>query len=302
MNTCKGLRLCAAAMVLLELTACSTPKSSVQDQTVDSQIASSAASSETETMSLSDTLELGAKYLSSLNFESAIIQFTAVLDADASNKNALAGLYAAYAASGKTEQANDIFDKAEEILGNDTLFLPYVLDDAGVVSENGGGSDVYRSLADRYLNSMGDEFDESENSLESIGNAWLDADPENPDAYVPLSVYYTRSGNDDKLAELTQMAEENGLDVDTVNASIIEVAGEGYVIKMDAGDLGEIEITVTPETDPEDVSKQATSQAVSNATSDIMEGAGIDPNAPGGDAAQQLINDTLMEGLSALYD
>lgn len=314
MNTRKGLRLCTAVAVLLALAGCSSPKTS--GSTAISQAAASVASSASEdTVSLSDILELGAKYLSNLNFEGAIIEYTAVLKADAGNKNALAGLYAAYAAKGETEQANGIYEKAEQILGNDTLLLPYVLDDADIISENGGGSDVYKSLSDRYLDLMGDGFDESENSLEQIGNAWLDSDPQNPDAYVPLSVFYKQSGDEAKLANLSQLAEENGLALDAVNDSIIAAAGEDYVITIDAGDpdggytvtidtggSGKIKVNVSSGTTAQDVASQATSQAVDNATSQVLNDAGIDPNSPGADAAANLISSTLNAGLGAMDD
>lgn len=292
MKTRKGLALCAAALALAMLAGCGTKKSS---STSSSQSAVSTAA-----VSLSDTLELGAKYLSSLNFEGAILQYTAVLKADSGNKDALAGLYAAYAASGETEQAESVFDEAEQLFDDITLFLPYVLDDAGLVSENGGGSDVFKSLSDHYLSQVDDMGDESENSLEQIGQAWLDADPQNPDAYVPLSVYYQQNGDDEDISNLTALAEKNGVTIDDVNAAIKVAAGEGYTITTDAGDLGEIEITVTPDTTPKDVTSQATSQAVNNATSEVLRDAGIDSSSPGADIAEQMIKDTLNQGLSAM--
>lgn len=54
-----------------------------------------------EVFSLTKVLDLGTNYLVSLDYENAILQYISIIQHDPKNKEAYAGLYAAYAAQGK---------------------------------------------------------------------------------------------------------------------------------------------------------------------------------------------------------
>lgn len=59
---------------------------------------------------LEEQLDLGMRYLSELNYENAVIAFTAAIEIHSRNVQAYAGLYSAYAAQGETELAEQTWD------------------------------------------------------------------------------------------------------------------------------------------------------------------------------------------------
>ena len=81
----------AAAVLALSLTACG------QKETLTTLDVGGNSEVE-EVFSLARALDLGAGFLSGLDYESAILQYTEILQHDPENKAAYAGLYAAYAA------------------------------------------------------------------------------------------------------------------------------------------------------------------------------------------------------------
>ncbi len=68
-----------------------------------------------EVFSLAKVLNLGANYLTSLDYDNAILQYIDIIQHDPTNKEAYAGLYAAYAAQGKADEANKVFEQAQEV-------------------------------------------------------------------------------------------------------------------------------------------------------------------------------------------
>ena len=99
-----------------------------------------------EVFSLTKVLDLGTNYLVSLDYENAILQYIDIIQHDPKNKEAYAGLYAAYAAQGKTDEANEVLNKAQEVFEDDAEFLPEFLKDADLIRNEREGKFIYYEL------------------------------------------------------------------------------------------------------------------------------------------------------------
>ena len=98
----KSKKIIVAALVAVAaivLAGCS-PRSSMATLSTDSD------SETAEVFSLAKVLNLGTNYLTSLDYDNAILQYIDIIQHDPTNKEAYAGLYAAYAAQGKADEAN----------------------------------------------------------------------------------------------------------------------------------------------------------------------------------------------------
>lgn len=97
----KSKKIIVAALVAvaaIALAGCS-PRSSMATLSTDSD------SETAEVFSLAKVLNLGTNYLTSLDYDNAILQYIDIIQHDPTNKEAYAGLYAAYAAQGKADEA-----------------------------------------------------------------------------------------------------------------------------------------------------------------------------------------------------
>lgn len=100
----KSKKIIVAALVAVAaivLAGCS-PRSSMATLSTDSD------SETAEVFSLAKVLNLGTNYLTSLDYDNAILQYIDIIQHDPTNKEAYAGLYAAYAAQGKADEANKV--------------------------------------------------------------------------------------------------------------------------------------------------------------------------------------------------
>ena len=72
-----------------------------------------------EAKKLNESLDLGDKYLSELNYEQAVVAYLAVIEIDPKNIDALVGLADAYIAQGEYDEAVSVLEDALENLGGD---------------------------------------------------------------------------------------------------------------------------------------------------------------------------------------
>ena len=89
--------------------------------------------------------------MTSLDYDNAIFAVYRYHPARPTNKEAYAGLYAAYAAQGKADEANKVFEQAQEVFDDEADFLPGFLDDAKLVFESGGGNVPFQMLSEHFL-------------------------------------------------------------------------------------------------------------------------------------------------------
>ena len=99
-----------------------------------------------EVFSLAKALDLGAGYIGTLDYQNPILQYTEIIAHNPQNKDAYAGLYAAYAALSKTEDADNILTQAQDVFEDEDAIVPQILSNAGTIYSNGGGDAPYRQL------------------------------------------------------------------------------------------------------------------------------------------------------------
>lgn len=289
----KKTKAAAAIAVFLAasiLTGCS-PRSSMSTLSVE---ADSEASS---IFSLTKVLDLGTNYLVSLDYENAILQYIDIIEHDPKNKEAYAGLYAAYAALGKTEEAGKIFDQAQEEFKNDADFLPQFLDDAELVFKSGGGNDPFKLLSDRYWDDINSEF------AEDVGTAWLAVEPDSADPYALLCAHYAGTGNEEKLNAMLTDAEENGISFDAINAAV-EVNSDGtstLTLQLDDGSGNgsktTVKVDIAPGDDARTVTGEIAGKTADNAASKAVEKSGLTGEAAS--VANSMAQEALRKGLGA---
>lgn len=248
--------------------------------------------------SLTKVLDLGTNYLISLDYENAILQYIEIIEHEPSNKDAYAGLYAAYSAQGMTADAERVLAQAQEQFASDDDFLPEFLDSAKLVFSHGGGSAPYRMLSDHYL----DLSDEALPHLRSIGNAWLEQDPTNYEPYAVLGSFYARQNEDDQLTALLLDAEENGIDLDEIEMKVRTDTNGTCTLELQIEALTgsgktSVEVNIDPTDDAIDIvdkiedstANKAVEEAIKNsgligeaariATSMAQDALGIDPGS-----------------------
>ena len=198
----KSKKIIVAALVAvaaIALAGCS-PRSSMATLSTDSD------SETAEVFSLAKVLNLGTNYLTSLDYDNAILQYIDIIQHDPTNKEAYAGLYAAYAAQGKADEANKVFEQAQEVFDDEADFLPGFLDDAKLVFESGGGNVPFQMLSEHFWNDLNSVF------AKDVGEAWIAADPQNADPYALLGAHYAALDDESGIEKLLQNAETNGVD------------------------------------------------------------------------------------------
>ena len=279
----------AAAVLALSLTACG------QKETLTTLDVGGNSEVE-EVFSLARALDLGAGFLSGLDSESAILQYTEILRHDPENKAAYAGLYAAYAAQDQTEQAEQVLEDAQDAFGDEGAIVDEILADADLIFAGGGGSAPYRHLSDWYLGLPLVGADE----LYKVGNAWLQAEPGSIDPYAVLGVYYAGQDDAEQLDGLVALAEENGLDLNEIDAEIRVKSNGDYTIEMQIEGLTEepVEVEIDKEDDAQDVVQKVTQEVAAGAASEVVDQSGLTGEAA--DMADQLAQEAIRQGLSAL--
>ncbi len=79
-----------------------------------------ACSKSVETMSATEMLDLGEKYLLELNYEEAVVQFTKLIEVEPQNPRGYLGAAEAYIALGESDKAVAVLEKGQEQLPDNT--------------------------------------------------------------------------------------------------------------------------------------------------------------------------------------
>ncbi len=285
----------AVALSALVLTGCGGKKASSVPEISVPVSSSSAVTAASEVFSVSDALNFGTKYLGTLSYENAIVQYMAILEHDPTNKEAYAGLYAAYVGAGETEKAQEVLEQASEALGSEDEILPYIIEDGRLVYNGGGGSGVMGAAADWYAD-LDEENSARVSNLEAISEAWRDMEPGNPEAYEALALAYAQQSNASQLEWLQEIARSNGVDVDELNSAVSSRSNGEYTIYIGSSSVA---VEITPETTPSDIQNQILGNEVENAASSIAKESFPD-NPAAASAADSMIQEALRQGLSAL--
>lgn len=286
-------RVTAAALLGLALTACGKqPTLSTLSVENDTQVA--------EVFSLANALDLGVSYLGTLDFENAILQYTKIIDHDPMNKEAYAGLYAAYTALGQDEEADKVLEEAEEVFQEKDSILSELLKNGDLIFQSGGGDNLYRELSDWYLRNREDSVPDA---IYRIGKSWLSLEPDEVEPYSLLGMYYVQRGEDAQAQELVDLAERNGIQLNEINTEIETKANGDYVIRMEIemeSQTVEIEVEAEPEESAQEVTRKITEEVAEDMGEKVLEDSGLE--GPGAEIAQQMIDEALKQGLSAMSD
>lgn len=224
--------------------------------------------------SLTKVLDLGTNYLISLDYENAILQYIEIIEHEPSNKDAYAGLYAAYSAQGMTADAERVLAQAQEQFADDDDFLPEFLDSAKLVFSHGGGNAPFRMLSDHYLS------DEASPYLQSIGNAWLEQDPKNYEPYAVLSSFYAQRNEDDQLMALLSDAEENGIDLDEIEMKVRTDSNGTCTLELQIEALTgsgktSVEVNIDPTDDAIDIVEKIEDSTADKAVDEAIKNSGL---------------------------
>ena len=292
----KKLRIAAAAAlaVAVVLTGCS-PRSSMSTLSADS-----ASSAESSVFSLTKVLDLGVNYLISLDYENAIQQYVEIIQHDPKNKDAFAGLYAAYTALGQTEKAQEIMTQAEETFGSVDPIMGKVLDDAALLMENGGGNAVYSGMADGYMS----ELDETNSPyLQQVAEAWLEKEPENPSAYAALGAAYACSGDDESAQKLMESAKEHGIEWNEIETDVETKTDGSYTLSLKIENVQKpddkpVKVEVKPDDNAQKVVQKVTESVASSAAQEVVQQSGLEGEAAS--IANSMAQEAIQQGLSAM--
>lgn len=281
-----------AALTMVLLAGCS-PRSSMSTLSVDSD-------SETSTIfSLTKVLDLGTNYLISLDYDNAILQYIDIIQHDPKNKEAYAGLYVAYAAQGKTEEANKVFEQAQEVFEDEADFLPGFLDDASLVFESGGGSSPFRMLSDHYWDDLKSAF------AKDVGEAWIAAEPQNADPYALLGAHYIALDDENGIEELLQNAEANGTDFNAIDTKIktnsdgsctLTVQIENFM-RDESGEPTSAKVEVDAKDNAKAVTQKVAEKVADSAASKVVEESGLTGEAAS--IANSMAQEALDKGLGS---
>lgn len=273
MSKSKLLGITAALLAGVILAGCS-PRSAM------STLSISADDDTSSIFSLTKVLDLGTNYLISLDYENAILQYIEIIEHEPSNKDAYAGLYAAYSAQGKAEDAERVWAQAKEQFADDDDFLPEFLDSAKLVFSHGGGSAPYRMLSEHYL----DLSDEASPYLHSIGTSWLEQDPTNYEPYAVLGSFYARQNDEDQIMALLLNAEENGIDLDEIEMKIKTDSNGNCTLELQIEALTgsgktSVEVNITPEDDAADIVEKIEDSTANKAVDEAIKNSGLTGDA-----------------------
>lgn len=252
-----------------------------------------------EVFSLAKVLNLGANYLTSLDYDNAILQYIDIIQHDPTNKEAYAGLYAAYAAQGKADEANKVFEQAQEVFDDEADFLPGFLDDAKLVFESGGGNVPFQILSEHFWADLNSVF------AKDVGEAWIAADPQNADPYALLGAHYAALDDEIGIEKLLQNAETNGVDFNTIDAKIktnsdgtctLTVQIDDF-LKDESGQSASVSVKVDAKDNAKTVTQKVAEKAADSAASKVVEKSGLTGEAAG--IANSMAQEALRKGLGS---
>ena len=116
-----------------------------------------------------------------------------------------------------------------------------------------------------------------------------------------LSTLYLANGEDDKVNDLMDKAEENGIAFDNIKTSVEAKSNGSLTLKLDLGkDTAPVEVEVTPQDDAQTVTTKVAQKAADNAASKAVKDSGLTGQAAS--TADSMAQDALQAGLSALPD
>lgn len=291
----KSKKIIVAALVAVAaivLAGCS-PRSSMATLSTDSD------SETAEVFSLAKVLNLGTNYLTSLDYDNAILQYIDIIQHDPTNKEAYAGLYAAYAAQGKADEANKVFEQAQEVFDDEADFLPGFLDDAKLVFESGGGNVPFQMLSEHFWNDLNSVF------AKDVGEAWIAADPQNADPYALLGAHYAALDDEIGIEKLLQNAETNGVDFNTIDTKI-KTNSDGTCtltvqindfLKDESGQSASVSVKVDAKDNAKTVTQKVAEKAADSAASKVVEKSGLTGEAAG--IANSMAQEALRKGLGS---
>ena len=291
----KSKKIIVAALVAvaaIALAGCS-PRSSMATLSTDSD------SETAEVFSLAKVLNLGTNYLTSLDYDNAILQYIDIIQHDPTNKEAYAGLYAAYAAQGKADEANKVFEQAQEVFDDEADFLPGFLDDAKLVFESGGGNVPFQMLSEHFWDDLNSVF------AKDVGEAWIAADPQNADPYALLGAHYAALDDESGIEKLLQNAETNGVDFNTIDAKI-KTNSDGTCtltvqindfLKDESGQSASVSVKVDAKDNAKTVTQKVAEKAADSAASKVVEKSGLTGEAAG--IANSMAQEALRKGLGS---
>lgn len=284
---------------------------------------------ETAMTSLTETLSLGTKYLGTLDYVNAILQYTAVIEEDPYNVEAYAGLYAAYVASGQTDEAEQVLYNAQEAIGDDGELVSNILDRANLIYENGGGLTPIQQLGEFYardLDAENDLAEERAQRMRQIYNECIEKDPTNPEAYLALCLLYINNDDLEEAEKFLEEAEENGTDLQELRCLILENS-DGIIINESDGHLtlGKLGCVYLENTDPDteepieipitveipadgdidagDITQGVLTEVGNTAATTIIEGeSGFEPGSEEEQLAEKLAQEAITQGLAAMGD
>ena len=243
--------------------------------------------------------ELGTNYLTSLDYDNAILQYIDIIQHDPTNKEAYAGLYAAYAAQGKADEANKVFEQAQEVFDDEADFLPGFLDDAKLVFESGGGNVPFQMLSEHFWDDLNSVF------AKDVGEAWIAADPQNADPYALLGAHYAALDDESGIEKLLQNAETNGVDFNTIDAKI-KTNSDGTCtltvqindfLKDESGQSASVSVKVDAKDNAKTVTQKVAEKAADSAASKVVEKSGLTGEAAG--IANSMAQEALRKGLGS---
>ena len=252
-----------------------------------------------EVFSLTKVLDLGTNYLVSLDYENAILQYIDIIQHDPKNKEAYAGLYAAYAAQGKTDEANEVLNKAQEVFEDDAEFLPEFLKDADLIYKNGGGNGPFQVLSDQYWNDVDSLF------AENVSHAWLEAEPDNAEPYALLGAYYSAQDDKNGIIELLKKAEENGVDFNAINQKV-EVNSDGSCtltvqienfMQEENGKNSSVKVELDSKDDAKTATQKVAEKVADSAASKVVKDSGLTGEAA--NIANSMAQEALKKGLGS---
>lgn len=233
------------------------------------------------------------------NYDNAILQYIDIIQHDPTNKEAYAGLYAAYAAQGKADEANKVFEQAQEVFDDEADFLPGFLDDAKLVFESGGGNVPFQMLSEHFWDDLNSVF------AKDVGEAWIAADPQNADPYALLGAHYAALDDESGIEKLLQNAETNGVDFNTIDAKI-KTNSDGTCtltvqindfLKDESGQSASVSVKVDAKDNAKTVTQKVAEKAADSAASKVVEKSGLTGEAAG--IANSMAQEALRKGLGS---
>lgn len=205
----------------------------------------------------------------------------------------------AYAAQGKTDEASEVLNKAQEVFENDAEFLPEFLKDANLVYENGGGNSPFQFLSNQYWDDTNSIF------AKDVSDAWLEAEPDNAEPYALLGAYYSAQDDENGIVELLKKAEENGVDFNAINQKV-EVNSDGSCtltvqienfMQEEAGKSSSVKVELDSKDNAKTATQKVAEKVADSAASKVVKDSGLTGDAAS--VANSMAQEALRKGLGS---